>query len=531
MFSRIRNLKWMGAAAGLGVAAMLAGCAGHGVFDTRAETTVAAMPREGEAVPMLAVRHGVPANGKIEWRLNGASQPDFKGVGTVSFVPHEGETVVEAAIFGGDGQVERTKWRVHGQEFTSSPPEIDGKIGDDWNDPPTVRLDARKQQVRAAAYRGEPGLKAVTRALWTGERFFFGIEVEDSTGRSSVTNSADPLDADSVNLYIAPLLANSGLVEELGIQLRLSPGSDNTPAGVWVDRLGDGNWMPIDGARVAASDTQGGYTLEASIPASAIGVFPEAGNLLAFNLAVHERSPLGEASLIWNEPNLVDTPGYAIMLPDPAKGPKTKRSQLHGGQTMFAISKEATKNPDYLTPLPVEMKEHAAHLPEDIELRLPFNGEYEIATGYGFESTSWTHQTIGNKGSANDFYALDVDMPVGTTIVAAGDGEIIQANRRGDSYGKYVVIDHGQGYHSIYAHLDSLEFDVDKGEPPIRVKAGDVLGKSGATGTSWPHLHFAVHKDARVSHSGANVGGKAVCPEPLGGYYGIRQGHVLSSDN
>lgn len=218
--------------------------------------------------------------------------------------------------------------------------------------------------------------------------------------------------------------------------------------------------------------------------------------------------------------------------PTPTATP-SQRSQLEGSATEFPISETPTKDPAYLTPLPVEMAEHAAHLPAEIDMKLPWEGTYRISNGYGFESRIWTHQTIGNEASANDFFALDVSMPIGVEILAPADGVILTSQDRTqlDSYGKYMVIDHGHGIHSVYAHLDWLRWEVEQGEPRIEVKQGQLIARSGTTGTRVPHLHFALHKNSRISHSGADVGGLTVVPEPISGYYGIRRGHELTSDN
>jgi murein DD-endopeptidase MepM/ murein hydrolase activator NlpD len=211
----------------------------------------------------------------------------------------------------------------------------------------------------------------------------------------------------------------------------------------------------------------------------------------------------------------------------------TTRSQLEGSKTTFPISATPTKDPKFLTPLPEEMAEKAAHIPAGMNFKLPWEGTYRLSNAYGFESKSWTHQTIGNEASANDFFALDVGMPEGVEILAPADGVIITSQDRTsqDSYGNYMVIDHGNGIHSIYAHMSERVYDVDHGEPRIEVKQGQLLGKSGKTGTRYPHLHFALHKDSRISHSGADVGGLTVVPEPISGYYGLREGHELTSDN
>jgi murein DD-endopeptidase MepM/ murein hydrolase activator NlpD len=82
---------------------------------------------------------------------------------------------------------------------------------------------------------------------------------------------------------------------------------------------------------------------------------------------------------------------------------------------------------------------------------------------------------------------LDIGGSTGAPIVAAKGGEVIWAERRG-GYGHAVIVDHGDGITSLYAHMSSYESK--KGDFVAR---GDVVGYIGSTGTSTsPHLHFEV---------------------------------------
>lgn len=83
---------------------------------------------------------------------------------------------------------------------------------------------------------------------------------------------------------------------------------------------------------------------------------------------------------------------------------------------------------------------------------------------------------------------MDFTAPLGTEIYASGDGTIssVSSNRRG--MGNYLVINHGFGYSSTYAHMDS--FAVRNGQ---KVRRGDVIGYVGNTGMSIaPHLHYEI---------------------------------------
>jgi murein DD-endopeptidase MepM/ murein hydrolase activator NlpD len=87
-----------------------------------------------------------------------------------------------------------------------------------------------------------------------------------------------------------------------------------------------------------------------------------------------------------------------------------------------------------------------------------------------------------------DFHpGIDISTPRGTKVVAPADGVVIFTGKKG-GYGNAIVIDHGYGIVTRYAHLDG--FNVRPGQ---RVRRGDVIGFVGSTGRSTaPHLHYEV---------------------------------------
>ena len=88
---------------------------------------------------------------------------------------------------------------------------------------------------------------------------------------------------------------------------------------------------------------------------------------------------------------------------------------------------------------------------------------------------------------------MDFSAKSGTPIYATGDGKISKVRRSRRGYGNHVIIDHGYGYKTLYAHMK--KYSVKKGQ---KVKRGEVIGYVGSTGTSVaPHLHYEVHKDGR----------------------------------
>lgn len=86
---------------------------------------------------------------------------------------------------------------------------------------------------------------------------------------------------------------------------------------------------------------------------------------------------------------------------------------------------------------------------------------------------------------------MDFTAPTGTPINATGDGKVVLIEKKRRGYGNSVVIEHGYGYRTRYAHLS--KFNVRRGQ---NIKRGDVIGFVGNTGTSTgPHLHYEVEKN------------------------------------
>jgi len=107
-----------------------------------------------------------------------------------------------------------------------------------------------------------------------------------------------------------------------------------------------------------------------------------------------------------------------------------------------------------------------------------------MASGYGYRIDPFTK-------ARRMHFGMDFSAPRGTEIYATGDGTVTRADSRAAGFGKHVRIDHGFGYVTIYAHLES--FKVVKGD---KVKRGETIGTVGSTGRSVaPHLHYEIVKD------------------------------------
>jgi murein DD-endopeptidase MepM/ murein hydrolase activator NlpD len=125
--------------------------------------------------------------------------------------------------------------------------------------------------------------------------------------------------------------------------------------------------------------------------------------------------------------------------------------------------------------------------------------------GVGASVTTWRRRVPAKKGSAKSTvvqtikvpaYHLGVDMmaPKGTDVHAVGDATVSFAGRRG-GFGNLIILDHGRGYQTYYAHLSKIGKGIKAG---VQVARGDMIGLVGSTGHSTaPHLHFETRKDGR----------------------------------
>lgn len=106
---------------------------------------------------------------------------------------------------------------------------------------------------------------------------------------------------------------------------------------------------------------------------------------------------------------------------------------------------------------------------------LPYT--HNITSDFG---TRWGRLHGGLDISAGGVY--------GQEIVAADSGTVILAGNQGDGYGNYVIIDHGNGYKTLYGHMSSVAAYTGQ-----QVAQGEVIGYVGSTGNSTgPHLHFEI---------------------------------------
>jgi murein DD-endopeptidase MepM/ murein hydrolase activator NlpD len=109
-----------------------------------------------------------------------------------------------------------------------------------------------------------------------------------------------------------------------------------------------------------------------------------------------------------------------------------------------------------------------------------------VTSAYGWRRDPFTGASQFHKG-------IDVAQAYGQDVQAAAAGRVVLAGDRG-AYGIMIVVEHGQGQQTRYAHLSAVGV-----KPGDRVDAGQVIGKTGDSGrATGPHLHFEVVTDGQA---------------------------------
>src|SRR3989344_2471627 len=157
-------------------------------------------------------------------------------------------------------------------------------------------------------------------------------------------------------------------------------------------------------------------------------------------------------------------------------------------------------------------------------LKLPFGAGLSWYMTRGYNTGTHIKYTNIDDSYALDFADSECDF-VNSSALAASKGKVITAHMIDDNaYGKYIIIDHGDGYTSRYAHLNLVSVSINED-----VVQGQVIGKVGNTGNvvgncSGAHLHFALYHN-----NGTSVIG--VKPEPMSGYINFTEGQTYISNN
>lgn len=156
------------------------------------------------------------------------------------------------------------------------------------------------------------------------------------------------------------------------------------------------------------------------------------------------------------------------------------------------IKVELSVEKKFTEPTPQQMKEieEGQKVKQDYLNRVTPDREWSgkfVAPADAAISDVFGSQRIFNSKASSPHQGLDFRVPAGTPVAAMNDGTVLLA-RNLYYEGGFVVLDHGQGFLTLYLHLS--EFKVHEGD---RVKRGQEIALSGGTGrATGPHLHVAV---------------------------------------
>ena len=124
-------------------------------------------------------------------------------------------------------------------------------------------------------------------------------------------------------------------------------------------------------------------------------------------------------------------------------------------------------------------------VPQTGPMEWPTPGIYYVSSGFGTRFDPFTGELKTHTG-------IDIAAPLGTPVLSVKSGIVINAGYT-SGYGNLVIIDHGAGISTYYAHLSSIT--VNKNQQVVK---GQQIGKVGSTGRSTgPHLHFEVRVNGK----------------------------------
>ncbi len=111
----------------------------------------------------------------------------------------------------------------------------------------------------------------------------------------------------------------------------------------------------------------------------------------------------------------------------------------------------------------------------------PAKGNYRLSSSFGYR----TDPVYGGRRMHS---GMDFAAPIGTDVFSTADGVVESVKHQFTGYGNQIVIDHGFGYKTRFAHLSATLVT-----PGMKVHRGDVIGRIGKSGKSTgPHLHYEV---------------------------------------
>ena len=216
---------------------------------------------------------------------------------------------------------------------------------------------------------------------------------------------------------------------------------------------------------------------------------------------VTERRPADSAEIV-----RLDTRVRSAEAPVTPVGEQRVRARAPQGEPLSVVVSEP-----YPAPVPVRALEPAsepasevvpAPVVEPLPVVAPASPQLTHPVVEGRITSRYGERPARPAGAPIFHHGYDIAVQRGTPVAAPGEGVVVHAAagyRGSEAWGNTIAIDHGQGWQTVYAHLEG--FDVQVGD---RVSAGDQIGRVGATGrVTGPHVHVELHHNGeRVDPTG-----------------------------
>ncbi len=217
---------------------------------------------------------------------------------------------------------------------------------------------------------------------------------------------------------------------------------------------------------------------------------------------IAQKFGLQPETIIFSNPDLETWPDYIVVGLElfilPMDG---AYHEVEAGDTLDSIANKYNVDVQVITECEYNGLEEPYQLQQGQRLVIP-GGWRRLAPRYvyataptpadaprGSGNFMWPTSGYLTQGYYPGHQAIDIGAPTGTPIYAADTGYVSATGWMG-GYGNYIVINHGNGFETLYAHLSEIRVIAGQG-----VQRGQVIGLVGSTGRSTgPHLHFEVRQ-------------------------------------
>ncbi len=219
-------------------------------------------------------------------------------------------------------------------------------------------------------------------------------------------------------------------------------------------------------------------------------------------------------SLLWANPKLEDNPdllsvgqplnippvsGVLVMvqsgdtlqkLADKYKQPKKKGEELIPGINNFEFNKarHELKEPEFSLTVGEFLMIPNAYKPYQARVVQAYNGPIPQNAARGSGAFGWPVSGMITQKYWLRHPGIDIGAPKGAPVYAADSGFVTMSGWSNAGYGFMILISHGNGYQTRYAHLSAMHVEIRES-----VKKGQMIGRVGSSGNSTgPHLHFEI---------------------------------------